>query len=416
MKDNVEKMNGYDAETDEIKVEVERTEETDKADEQDGAADDKSEATKTQATFSENIANDLQHGLHSVLYKKITNVSISDVRIKEVFTRFIKDVECGDSFTVIDILNAAESIVKGGEPNENAGNLIYTYEHTPDANKSYGAKMLKNSLPGIYSLFALRNGVAIDLDTVGSSMPAAESKRCLILPPQKAEKFISASVRNGYNVTKSGEVLSSESIMLTRNNEIIASVDKNIISSSATASVNMGAEHFESFLAGYNVINSITLCNCISSNNLVRFGLGGDISSVCARALGFYSAMTYLKTIPVRYIFVPDDGASVAVSRPATADGDYLYLLKLRKDQNGLPDKGHFGQLFYYLTEKKRMGIIKDVLPVGENVNRVINRLCNEKLGYVSMAQVPENCFGVIVSVGRGESVNGIKLGYFKSI
>ena len=91
-------------------------------------------------------------------------------------------------------------------------------------------------------------------------------------------------------------------------------------------------------------------------------------------------------------------------------------MLKLRNDQNGLPDKVHYGQLYYYLGEKKKMNIIKDVLPIRENIGRVINRLSRADLEYVQLAQVPDNCFGVIVSVGRGESVNGVKLGYFKGI
>ena len=126
--------------------------------------------------------------------------------------------------------------------------------------------------------------------------------------------------------------------------------------------------------------------------------------------------MTYLKNIPVRFVFTQDDNISVAVSRPNVYDGDYLYLLRVNSDVNGMPDKAHFGQLVYYLNEKKRMGIIKDVLPVGENTKRIINRLCNESLEFDSMCDAPLDSFGIIVSVGRGESVNGIRLGCFKNI
>jgi hypothetical protein len=79
-----------------------------------------------------------------------------------------------------------------------------------------------------------------------------------------------------------------------------------------------------------------------------------------------------------------------------------------------MPEKAHYGQLYYYLNEKKKLNIIKDVLPVRENISKVINRLSRADLEYVSLSSIPEDCFGVIVSVGRGESVNGIKLGYFK--
>ena len=89
-----------------------------------------------------NITEDLSSGLHSVLYKKIGSVNINEVRISNVFSRFIKDVECADSFTVIDIINCAEAVVKGKEPNENAGNLIYAYDHQEISNKSILKKLL----------------------------------------------------------------------------------------------------------------------------------------------------------------------------------------------------------------------------------------------------------------------------------
>ena len=62
-----------------------------------------------------------------------------------------------------------------------------------------------------------------------------------------------------------------------------------------------------------------------------------------------------------------------------------MYLLKVRSDAYGLPDKSHFGQLYYYLTEKKKEGIIKDVLPVRENIQKTIFRLSGDKLEYVEL-------------------------------
>ena len=158
----------------------------------------------------------------------------------------------------------------------------------------------------------------------------------------------------------------------------------------------------------------IIIDDYFSNNNIIRFGLGGSVAEVFARALGFFAALTYLKILPVRVVFVEGNNATVAVARPNISDGDYLYLLKLKKDNYELPDKAHFGQLHYYLCEKKRKGIIKDVLPCGENINRVISRLCGQSLVYESLTEIPEDCFGVIVSVARGESVNGVKLGCFK--
>ncbi len=366
-------------------------------------------------SFSENLNNDLSSGLHSVIYKKIGAVNINELRISNVFSRFIKDVECADCFTLMDIINCAEAVIKGKELNENAGNLIYSYEHRSIPNKSLSAKLFKNSCCGIYSLLSLHNGMALDIDAAGKSLPAAETKRFIVAKPKKAQKLFESAKRNGINIAKAGEIITTDKILLTRNNDIIASVDRSLFNNNEKISVNLGPEHFNAFLSGYNAVFSLVLCNAVASNNILRFGLGEGIENVFARALGYYSAMTYLKNAPVRFVFTPDNNASVAVGRPTVIDGDYLYLLRVRNDFNGLPDKSHFGQLVYYLNEKKRMGIIKDVLPVGENTGRIINRLCHDSLSFVSMAELPAGCFGVIVSVGRGDSVNGIRLGCFKN-
>lgn len=365
-------------------------------------------------TFSENLTNDLSNGLHSVLYKKIGNMTIADPRIAKVFSGFLKEVECGKTFRIIDILNTAEAVVKNTEPKENAGSQIYCYDHINIPDKSVSSKLLANSVGGIYTLFSIHNGLALDIDSIGSSVPAAEAKRYLILPPKKVAKFLEIARYNKIAVSKAGEVISENKIYLARNNEVIAEVDKASIQDETVVSVALGTECYAAFASGYNAVCSLALCNCVSLNNIIRFGLGDDIASVCARALGVYSALTYLKTLPVRMVYTNENTASVAVSRPAICDGDYLYLLKLRNDADGLPDKAHYGQLYYYLAEKKKMNIIKDVLPIRENISKVIQRLSRTDLEYVPLAQLPENCFGVIVSVGRGESVNGVKLGYFK--
>ena len=367
-------------------------------------------------TFSENLTNDLSNGLHSVLYKRINNITIADARIADVFSRFLKEVECGKTFRIIDIISSAESVVKNKEPKENAGAEIYCYDHINIKDKNVSAKLLENSVGGIYTLFAIHNGLALDIDAIGSSVPAAEAKRYLILPPKKVAKILEIARYNQIPLAKAGEVITDNKIYLARNNQVIAEVDKNCIESEAPVSVAITAQHYASFVAGYNAVSALLLCNCVGGNNVIRFGIGEDVAAVCAKALGMYAALTYLKTLPVRMVYTKEATVTVAVSRPQVADGDYLYLLKLRNDENGLPEKAHYGQLYYYLNEKKRVGIIKDVLPLRENVSRVIERLSRADLEYVSLASVPENCFGVIVSVGRGESVNGMKLGYFKAV
>lgn len=369
------------------------------------------------ATFEESITDDVYSGLHSVLFRRINNVSITNPCIKDAFASFVKDVECGKTFSVAELLYSSEALLKKGEINENAGNLIYCYDHSKFFVGRAATKMLKNSVSGIYALMAIHNGVAIEISAAGGSLAAAETKRFVIIPPKKEDAFVKEALRNGIQLTKCGSVLSNNRIILTLNGATVADIDKTKIDSESEAmSISLGQEHFSAFLSGYNAVCSIALCNCVADNNIVRFGLGCDLAAACARALGFYAAAMFLKLVPIRTVFTSDNTATVAVPRPNVTDGDYLYLLKLRNDPNGLPEKGHYGQLFYYLSEKKRMGIIKDVLPMRENINKTIGRLCGNNLEYVPLSQAPDDCFAVIVSVGRGESVNGIKLGYFKNI
>jgi hypothetical protein len=362
------------------------------------------------------LEQELTSGFRSALFRKINNVSIDEIRLQNSFKRFLRDVECGNSFTVLDIIKAAEWVVKGREPDVNAGNEIYSYDALNIANKRLESKLLKHSVGGIYILFSLNNGVAINVKAIGESVAAGETKRFLIVSPSKAAKYISKCESNNVKLLKVGEMLSSDKILLRDSWGNVSTIDKSVINSLEPTSVRMNQAHYNSYVAGYNALCSLVLCNCIAEDNILRFGLGEDVSHACARALGLYDAACYLKAASVRSVFVPDTNASVAISRPNVQDGDYLYFLKLRVDENGLPDKAHYGQLFYYLKEKKRIGIIKDVLPVGENTNRIIKRLCREDLEYVTITDFPIGSYGVIVSVGRGDSVNGIRLGHFKSV
>jgi len=372
------------------------------------------QGNENSPSLSETIIEDLTNGLHSPLFCSINDVTIRDVRIRDAFTRFLKEVECGDSITVMDVLDASENCAKSSNVDVNAGNAIYTYNADAVQDSKLRAKLLKYSVFNLYSLFSVHNGIALELGLLGGTVASAESKHYLIIPPKKEEKIINDAKRKGVELIKVGEVISSNKILLSLNNDVVAAIEKSDLNK-ASQKIDVGTEHFNAFLAGYNAVCSLALCNCVSSNNIIRFGLGGTLSEVFARTLGFFSALSYLKTIPVKVVFVSDNNATVAVSRPTVADGDYLYLLKVRKDAYELPDKGHFGQLYYYLTEKKRTGIIKDVLPCGENINRVIKRLCTDTLVYDKLTDMPDNCFGVVVTVGRGESVNGIRIGYFKN-
>lgn len=372
--------------------------------------------TTEELSLSELMANDLATGTHSLLFKRIGNITIAEPRIKEAFSRFIKEVECGTSFSISDIICSAESLLKKGEPDVNAGNVIFAFDRYVTSNKRFSSKLLKNSVCGLYPLFALNNGVALDIGACGGNLAVAETKRYLIAPESKAKKLIDIAATYGVRMNRAGVMLSNDNILLTLGNETVANISKASINNSETHSVVLGSEHLSAFISGFNSVGMYALCTSVNLNNVLRFGLKSDLSTACARALGYFSAVMNMKQINVRTVYTADESTMVVSPKPVVADGDYLYLLKLRIDNNGAPDRAHFGQLRYYLSEKKRLGIIKDVLPVRENILPVINRLCKDSIEYVPLSDVPPNSYGVIVSVRRGDSVNGIKLGYFKNI
>ena len=361
------------------------------------------------------LKDDLSQGFHSVLYKRINSVNIRDARMQNAFSLFLKSAECGKTISVGEIIYSVEAILKGGEPDENADNLIYCIDYIPLIKHPSFPKLFKNSVAGIYSLFNIHNGMSIDLDAIGGSVSAAETKRFIVLKPKQANKIINLCTQNGIKISFVGKLLTSNKIILCRGNEIVETIDKTIISKdNLGVSVSIGNEHFSDFASGYNSVCSLMLCNCISSSNILRFALGGDINSVFARALGFFSAAMLFKAMPIRSVYSDEAFSSVAVSRPNVADGDYFYMLKVRNGSDGLPDKAHLMQLYYYLREKKAKSIIKDVLPIRENISGMLYRLGNEQLRYIPLGEIPSDSFGVIVSIGRGQSVNGIELGYFK--
>ena len=363
--------------------------------------------------FSENLTQDLGGGLHSALYKKISALTVHDDLIQAAFQLFLKSAEFGETFTVYDLIFGCESVSKGYEPLPDPGKEIYCVE-----NLSYGknsAELFKNSVGGIYALLGLNNGLEIDIDSAGGSLNSAETRRFAVLTPAKAAKLQKKTRFDGIRLTKCGRVLSEDRFTLKRGGSVIASVDKNVILNAPKCTLNVGREHRSDFISGYNAMCSYSSCSNVNRNNVIRFGLGGDLPAVFARALGYFSAALYLKAFPVNLIFTPDEQCGVSVPRPTVNDGDAVYLLKLRLDQQGLPDKIHHGQLNFYLYDLKSRNIIKDALPLKENVESVLGQLCGDSLEYVPMAQVPENSFGVIVTVNRGAPLNGVKIGYFKT-
>ncbi len=366
--------------------------------------------------FQEKLEQDFTEGLYSVLYKRINrNIVIEDENISNAFKRFSKIFEIGESFSVIDLISSAETVINGGEPDENAANVIFSYDYPANLPGRFGLKLLRNSFCGIHSLFKTHNGISVNLEAIGGSLAKGEAKRFLVIPKKKAEAIISKYRKYNINFVPAGEVIQSDKIIISEGSSVVASLDKSRLNNSSV-SIKLDSSCMDAFVSGYRAVCTLVLCDKVSVNNVIKFGLGGRLEEVCARALGYFMGMMFLKPIASRIVFYSGNDATVAVQKPRVTDGDYLYLLKLRIDSFGMPDKSHYGQLFYYLSEKKKEGIIKDVLPVRENIDVVINRLCDDTCEYVSLSDIPENCYGIIVSVGRGESVNGMKLGYFKNI
>ena len=368
----------------------------------------------SSAEFSEHIAKDLTEGLHSILFKPISGVTVNDNLIGEAFREFISSAEQADTFTVGDLIFGAETVIKGGDPAPADGSSVWCLDKLGKGR--YSKKLLRYSVGGVYALLGLRNGVCLDIDAMGGSLPSAEIKRFAVMPRHKGERMIAKAGREGINAVECGSVLAGNSVIIKRGREVIASFDRSILFPNAACSLTLGEQHRADYADGYKALCTYSACRSVSENVIIRFGLGGGTESVCARALGYFRALTVFKSIPVNVVFTSEEHCDVAVPRPNAEDGDYLYLLRVRDDNFGLPDKIHLGQLCYYLSEMKKRGIIKDVLPIKKNVEATIDRLCGETLEYSSLADIPDKCAGVIVNVRRGYSVNGIKLGCFRNI
>lgn len=373
---------------------------------------DEQESAPAECRF----AADIETIFSTALYKRISNVTIEEPTIRDAFSRFVSDVECGKTFSVIDMLGSAEAVVKGKSIKINAGAAVYSFDGDSLGDNRFSKFLLNNSTSSFFDLLSVQNGIAFDISCFNDSLVLAQTVRYLTVLPEKEQSVLKKAEKNGVKLTKVGELLSQNKIILTDKNDIVKSYDKDsiVFNDGDSESVSMGIAHLEAFKEGYNAVLSVILCNVVTKNNIVRFGLDGDLNTVCARALGFYTAVTYHRSIPLKFVLTLDSSVNVASARPDICDGDYLYFLKLRNDINGMTDKIHYGQLHYYLKEKRKNGIIKDVLPIRENIQNVINRLCGDSLEYEKLADLPDNCFGIIVSVGRGESVNGVKLGYFR--
>ena len=287
------------------------------------------------------------------MFKTIKEVSITDSRIRDAFKLFVSNVEIDSTISIADIIFSADDIIRKHRLDENAGNLIFCYDKKPD-NK----KLLKNTVNGLFRLLSISNGFSLDLEAVGGSIKTADFKNYLIVPESKSNKFKKIAEREGIRLIKAGSLLSVNSVILTRGNEILEKYDKStLISAESPISVTIGSEHFEAFSKGYNSLLSYDLCNCISDNNVICFGLSSDFDSVFAGAIGYFAAVLKAKSVLNKIKFSLNSNVITASPRPEVTDGDYFYFLKLRNDNNELPDFTHFCQLKYYLTELKKRGV-----------------------------------------------------------
>lgn len=348
----------------------------------------------------------------SKIFVPVSAIDVFDERIRVALSSFVSNVETNGSVSAADILFSAGDLAGKCRLNETAGNLIFCYDK-PSVNK----KIIKNTAVGLYRLLCIHNGISLDLDAVGGSVTSAELKNYLIVPPNKAEKFTAMAEKAGIALKKAGCILSGESIIICRGNDIIETLNKSELKNiKAVDSLSLDSRHFDDFYAAYTSSLSNCLCEKVIDNNVICFGTANDLDVIFARSLGYFAAVLASKSFYNNLKFF-DENKMINVSpRPCISDGEYFYFLKLRNGMFGLPDMAHFNQLKRYLEEYKKSGIIKNVLPYRENILATLNRLSTDTLAFEPFAETTDSCFGIVVSVGRGDSLNGIKLGCFKNI
>ncbi len=349
-------------------------------------------------TIEKLIKND-----YAILFKRINSVTVNDPIMKDAFDKYCSMYGCNGTLTISELLSANGNLKRQKVKD---GDVILAF-----GNYSANSKLLKNAIAGIHSLMSLDNGFCLENLGEAIDFDYLQTDNYVIVPKSKCDKFIKKGAKEKINFTKVGNVISAQKTIFKFDSGI-ESIDKSAFDK--VDNIVITNFYIDDFVKGYLSACSVKISDCISENNILRFGIEGGIEKVFARALGVFAASAQYKIPPIKTVFINEDNATVAVSRPNVADGDYFYLLKLRTVENGIPERIHYSQLCYYLTEKKKENIIKDVLPIKENIQSVLKRLQGDNLIYESLSDLPENCYGAIVSVPRGESVNGLKLGYFR--
>ena len=75
--------------------------------------------------LSQELYEDLTNGVHSVLYKRISCLSVNNPIIKEAYNGFKEAAEVGDDFSVYDLIFGVESVIKKYEPKADSESDIY---------------------------------------------------------------------------------------------------------------------------------------------------------------------------------------------------------------------------------------------------------------------------------------------------
>ncbi len=360
--------------------------------------------------------NLLTQGVYSILYKRISSVRIRDIRILAAFNHFIKNVDCGKSFSLAEILRITDCLLFSGKINENVGNKIFMYDPKNVKDNKVSDKLLKNSIGNIFFLLSLNNGIIFSTEVFSEKLEILETNRYLIVPPKKVEKFTKLCGENGIELSCIGEFSSENKIVFNQNGET-HTFDKNILSKNDEDNhLELTEKNFDSFMSGYNAVASLLLMDTVSENNILRLGIDGDFSSVLARFLGFYVGISDFKPKTFRMIFTTEAKFGVSVAKPLVSDGDYLYLLRLHNNQFEMTDKVHLNQLLNYLKEKNKIGAIKYAIPYAKGIETTLQKIVPDGIEYVSFEYQENDKFALVACVGRGESLNGVKIGYYKNV
>lgn len=358
----------------------------------------------------------LSKGIYSILYKRITSVKIKDIRILSAFNHFIKNVDCGKSFSLAELSRTTDSLLSNAKISENAGNKIFMYDPTSISDAKVFEKLLRFSVTNLFNLFSLNNGIIFSTEILSEKIEILETKRFLIVSPKKAVKLARYCEDNTVKITCVGE-FSSENNLVFNENGAISSFNKALFSNDFEEnSLELTVAHFESFMSGYNAVASLLLLDTVSDNNVLRLGLDGDLASVFARFLGFYVGVNDFKPKTYRFIYTHEPKFGVSVSKPSVSDGDYLYLLRVHNNQFEMTDRVHLNQLYNYLKEKQKSAIIKYALPYSKGVESTLEKIAPEGIEYLPFEYPENDKFSIIACVGRGESLNGLKIGYFKNV